>query len=67
MCSVFLTATPDPIKFRQEVEQRQILGRIGTSEDVGEAVAFLASDASSYITGSTIMVDNGMTALLESW
>ena len=58
---------PDPAKFRQEVEQRQILGRIGTAEDVGEAVAFLASEASSYITGSSIMVDNGMTALLESW
>jgi len=58
---------PDPIKFRQEVEQRQILGRLGTSEEVGEATAFLASDAASYITGSSIMVDNGMTAQLESW
>jgi NAD(P)-dependent dehydrogenase (short-subunit alcohol dehydrogenase family) len=58
---------PDPAKFRQEVEQRQLLGRIGTSEDVGEAAAFLASDESSYMTGSSLMVDNGMTALLESW
>jgi NAD(P)-dependent dehydrogenase (short-subunit alcohol dehydrogenase family) len=58
---------PDPVKFRQEVEERQLLSRIGTPEDVGEAVAFLASDASSYITGSYLMVDNGMTALLESW
>jgi NAD(P)-dependent dehydrogenase (short-subunit alcohol dehydrogenase family) len=58
---------PDPVKFRQEVEQRQLLGRIGTSEDVGEAAAFLASDESSYMTGSSLMVDNGMTALLESW
>lgn len=58
---------PDPVKFRQEVEQRQLLGRIGTPEDVGEAVTFLASEASSYITGSYLMVDNGMTALLESW
>jgi NAD(P)-dependent dehydrogenase (short-subunit alcohol dehydrogenase family) len=58
---------PDPVKFKQEVEKRQILGRIGTAEEVGEAVAFLASDASSYMTGSSVMVDNGMTALLESW
>jgi NAD(P)-dependent dehydrogenase (short-subunit alcohol dehydrogenase family) len=57
----------DPAKFRQEVEQRQLLGRIGTPEDVGEAAAFLASDESSYMTGSSVMVDNGMTALLESW
>ena len=53
------------MKFRQEVEQRQLSGRIGTSEDVGQATAFLASDEASYITGSSIMVDNGMTALLE--
>lgn len=58
---------PDPVKFRQEVEKRQILGRIGASEDVGEATAFLASDAASYITGSSLMVDNGMTAQLETW
>jgi NAD(P)-dependent dehydrogenase (short-subunit alcohol dehydrogenase family) len=58
---------PDPIKFRQDVEQRQILGRLGTPEDVGEATAFLASDEASYITGSSLMVDNGMTALLETW
>ncbi len=57
----------DPASFRQEVEHRQILGRIGTPEDVGEAAAFLASDESSYVTGSSVMVDNGMTALLESW
>jgi NAD(P)-dependent dehydrogenase (short-subunit alcohol dehydrogenase family) len=58
---------PDPAKFRQEVEQRQILGRLGTIEDIGEATAFLASDAASYITGSSLMVDNGMTAQLEVW
>jgi hypothetical protein len=62
-----LDTYPDPEKFRQEVEQRQLLGRIGTPEDVGEAVAFLASGEASYITGSYLMVDNGMTALLESW
>jgi NAD(P)-dependent dehydrogenase (short-subunit alcohol dehydrogenase family) len=34
---------------------------------VGEAVAFLASEAAAYITGSALMVDNGMTAQLETW
>jgi len=58
---------PDPEKAKAAVERRQILGRLGTPEEVGQAAAFLASDESSYITGASLMVDNGMTALLETW
>ena len=58
---------PDPAKAKQAVERRQVLGRLGNPEEVGEAAAFLASDEASYITGASLMVDNGMTALLESW
>ncbi len=36
------------------------LSRLGTPEDVAEAVLFLASDAANYITGQTINVDGGM-------
>jgi NAD(P)-dependent dehydrogenase (short-subunit alcohol dehydrogenase family) len=57
----------DPQKAKHEVERRQILGRLGTPEEVGEAAAFLASDEASYITGASLMVDNGMTAQLETW
>ncbi len=37
------------------------LGRYGTSEEVGNLVAFLASDKASYINGSMIAIDGGMT------
>ena len=36
--------------------------RIGTPEDVADAVAFLASDGASYMHGSTLVVDGGVTA-----
>jgi len=36
------------------------LGRLGAPQDVASAVAFLASDAASYITGQVIVVDGGM-------
>lgn len=37
------------------------LGKYGSVEDVANAVLFLASDVSSYMTGQTIAVDGGMT------
>jgi len=37
------------------------LGRIGRAEDVGAAVAFLASAGASYITGQNLLVDGGIS------
>jgi meso-butanediol dehydrogenase / (S,S)-butanediol dehydrogenase / diacetyl reductase len=41
---------------------RQPLGRLGTAEEVAEAVAYLASDAASFVTGSVLVIDGGLTA-----
>jgi NAD(P)-dependent dehydrogenase (short-subunit alcohol dehydrogenase family) len=42
--------------------KRTALGRLGESEDVAGAVLYLASDASSYITGETIVISGGSVA-----
>jgi len=39
------------------------LGRIGIPQEVSSVVVFLASQASSLITGTTILVDGGWTAV----
>jgi NAD(P)-dependent dehydrogenase (short-subunit alcohol dehydrogenase family) len=40
------------------------LGRVGRAEEVGNAIAFLASGAASYITGTSINLDGGTSAVL---
>ena len=45
----------------QKVIKQIPLGRIGNPEEVANVVEFLASDKASYITGTTIFIDGGMT------
>ena len=48
---------------RELVEQHSILGRLGEQPELDTALLFLASAASSYVTGTTLAVDGGYSAI----
>jgi gluconate 5-dehydrogenase len=48
-------------EFRERFESHVPMGRLGEPEELGPAAVFLASDASSYVTGATLVVDGGFT------
>lgn len=50
---------PDPEGYNRWILEQQSLKRRGTPEDIGNLVVFLASDASSFITGQLFEIDGG--------
>jgi len=65
--SIVETALVTPLKARPEVfnalARHTVFNRWAEPREVGAAVAFLASDAASYVTGTAMLVDGGWTAI----
>jgi NAD(P)-dependent dehydrogenase (short-subunit alcohol dehydrogenase family) len=57
-----LRRAADPEAMRRELEDRQVMRRLGRPEEVAYAVLYLACDESSFCTGSMVTADGGMTA-----
>ena len=53
---------PDPAAKEAEMAKPYALGRLGRPEDVAAAILFLASDEAGWITGTSLLVDGGLTA-----
>ena len=56
---------PDPAAERARVERLHPVGRIGTVEEIGATCAFLVSPLSGFLSGNTILVDGGRSALMQ--
>ena len=53
----------DVDQMRALAEQRHPMGRIGKTVDIANAALYLASDEAAFVTGSSLVVDGGLTAL----
>ena len=57
-----IAAAPDPVAYTDGMEDAYPLRRIGRPEELAAAVASLASDEGSFMSGRTMVVDGGVTA-----
>jgi len=57
-----LSGQPNPEEVRKGMEARQLLGRMGTPEEIAHAALYLAQDESAFVHGSALIIDGGLTA-----
>jgi NAD(P)-dependent dehydrogenase (short-subunit alcohol dehydrogenase family) len=59
---VYFEAHPDPVAFRGRVEHEYPMRRIASTDEIAKVAVFLASDDSSFMSGTHVMVDGAILA-----
>ena len=59
---MIIVCRPEDERFVKRYCDRTFIGRMANERDLKGSIVFLASDASAYITGSSLVVDGGYTA-----
>jgi NAD(P)-dependent dehydrogenase (short-subunit alcohol dehydrogenase family) len=62
MVTSFLRESENENELRDMIVSRHAMGRLGVPREIADAIVFLASDESSFMTGSELVVDGGYTA-----
>ena len=62
MLDSMIQDAPDPDKARQTLIRQVPLKRIGTTDDVAKMIVYLASDESTFVTGTEMVIDGGVVA-----
>lgn len=63
LLEAIIEASSNPEEARRSIVGRTLLKRLARPEEIANVIVFMASDESSYITGSVVVADGGWTAL----
>lgn len=61
----YFNSQPDPVAFRAKVMREYPMKRIGTTDEVAGVAVFLASDDASFVNGTHVLVDGGVSRVYE--
>ena len=62
LLEAIMGASSDPEEERRHIAEKTLLKRLGRPEEIANVILFLASEESSYLTGSVVAADGGWTA-----
>jgi NAD(P)-dependent dehydrogenase (short-subunit alcohol dehydrogenase family) len=62
LLEAIIEGSSDPEQERTRIAQKTLLKRVGSPQEIANVILFMASDESSYMTGSIVIVDGGSTA-----